>query len=324
MADRFPVAGSLDELLAGASGNQDMQRLDSLSGASFTKVVIDGEPFVVKHLSRATDWVMRATFDDDYRPLLMWRSGLFAALPDCIDPVVVGAAHDGTDAHVLMRDITPWLVPEGDAGLSTATHEQVLRHMATMHQAFWGWTDDVGLCPPAARWTFLSLRTAEAEVDGTDPVPKAIPGGWAALLEARPAAGRLAHELAADPTPLTTAIARLPQTLVHGDWKGGNLGILPGDCTALLDWAFPSQDNALADLAWYLAVNCDRLPESKEDAIARYRSSLEGLGVETASWWDEALALCLLGGFVQMGWSKNGAELDWWAERALAAEPLLA
>ncbi|MCU1588226.1 MAG: aminoglycoside phosphotransferase [Frankiales bacterium] len=326
MSERWPVAGSLEELLAGASSHEDLHRADSLSGASFTRVLIDGVPHIVKHLTRSTDWVMRATGDTLFRPLLMWRSGLFSRLPKCLDPVVVGVAYDeDTDtASVLMRDISAWMAPEGGAPFTAQAHAQFLDHMAALHHAFWGWTDDVGLCPPAARWTFLSLRTAEQEAGGDDPVPQALPGGWAAMQAGSPEAGALAVALAHDPTPLTRALARLPQTLVHGDWKGGNLGLLPGGRTALIDWAFPSQDNPLADVAWYVAVNCDRLPESKEDAIARYRTSLEARGIETTSWWDDALALCLLGGFVQMGWSKSGPERDWWAGHALDARDLLA
>ena len=325
MPDRFPVAASLDELLESATSQGSFQHIDSLSGASFSRVTIDGQPHVVKHLSEDTDWVMRATGDTVFRPLLMWRSGLFAALPECLDPVVVGVAYDAAtrQAAVLMRDVTEWMVPEGGAGLTASAHAQFLDHMAKLHQSFWGWTDDVGLCPPAQRWTFLSLRTAAAEAGGHDPVPKALPGGWSAMQVAAPDAWKIASALAEDPTPLVAALGQLPQTLVHGDWKGGNLGLLPGGRTAILDWAFPSQDNPLADLAWYLAVNCDRLPESKEDTIARYRTALEGLGVATSPWWDDALALSLLGGFVQMGWSKTGAELAWWAERAVAAAPLL-
>jgi hypothetical protein len=73
------------------------------------------------------------------------------------------------------------------------------------------------------------------------------------------------------------------------------------------------------DLAWYLAVNCDRLPESKEDTIAASRAALERRGVDTAAWWDTQLELALLGGFVQLGWSKTGNphELSWWTERVL-------
>jgi hypothetical protein len=77
----------------------------------------------------------------------------------------------------------------------------------------------------------------------------------------------------------------------------------------------------LADLAWYLALNAARLPESKEDTIAAYRRSLESHGVDTAPWWDQALALELLGTMVQFGWEKAlggpGAELTWWEDWAL-------
>ena len=104
---------------------------------------------------------------------------------------------------------------------------------------------------------------------------------------------------------------------MHGDWKFGNLGSHPDGRTVLLDWAWPGRSGACTDLAWYLAVNCDRLPETKEDAIAAYRASLERRGVDTGAWWAQQLELALVGAFVQLGWSKTGnpAELDWWTAR---------
>ena len=74
-------------------------------------------------------------------------------------------------------------------------------------------------------------------------------------------------------------------------------------------------------MAWYLAVNCDRLPISKEDTLTAYRGSLERCGVDTGGWWDAQLAPALLGAFVQLGWSKthDPAELDWWVTRAVPA-----
>ena len=93
----------------------------------------------------------------------------------------------------------------------------------------------------------------------------------------------------------------------------------------LVDWAFPGIDAPCIDLAWYLAVNCDRLPESKELTIDRYRSSLATHGVDSDSWWDVQLPLALLGGALQMAWNKAGQpeELAWWAERVAEASPLL-
>jgi len=104
---------------------------------------------------------------------------------------------------------------------------------------------------------------------------------------------------------------------VHGDWKYGNLGSLTDGRTVLVDWAWPGRAAPTVDLAWYLAVNCDRLPESKEDAIAQYRDGLTRRGVSTQDWWDRQLDLALLGAFVQLGWSKaaDPAELGWWVRR---------
>jgi hypothetical protein len=79
----------------------------------------------------------------------------------------------------------------------------------------------------------------------------------------------------------------------------------------------------VVDLAWYLAVNYDRLPISKHDTIAAYHDALRRYNIVTDGWWERALALGLLGGFVQLGWSKTGDELAWWVDLALQAAPLL-
>ncbi len=72
-------------------------------------------------------------------------------------------------------------------------------------------------------------------------------------------------------------------------------------------------------MAWYLAVNCDLLPESKEDSIDAYRQALEAEGIETGGWFERQVDLALLGGYLQLGWSKAGDELAWWTGRAVAA-----
>jgi thiamine kinase-like enzyme len=148
---------------------------------------------------------------------------------------------------------------------------------------------------------------------------------WDRLADVAPETHRLLTDLAEDPTPLVSALARTPRALVHGDFKGGNLGLHPDGRIVLVDWAFPGMDAPCADLAWYLAVNCDRLPESKESTQERYRAALHSHGIDTGSWWDRQLPLCLLGAAVQMAWSKTDqpAELNWWATHAAEASALL-
>jgi hypothetical protein len=323
---------SLDELFA-ATGAGRVARsplaksADSLSGSPFERVHLDGVPHVLKHVGHDLDWLMRALGDgrDGRVPWagLVWRDGLLDRLPPEIDHTVVGMAYDSETARlsVLMRDVADALVPPGDGALPLPAHRRFLDHMAAMHAAFWGFQDEIGLLPPGARYTGLTRATGRAEraTGGVDPVPLALEGGWDRLAEAAPAAHAVAAALAADPGPLSAALARTPATFIHGDWKAGNLGAHPDGRTVLLDWGWPGRDGPCVDLAWYLAVNCDRLPESKEDTVDAFRSSLVRRDVPTDGWWDSQLELALLGAFVQLGWSKTGnpEELAWWTGRIM-------
>jgi thiamine kinase-like enzyme len=128
--------------------------------------------------------------------------------------------------------------------------------------------------------------------------------------------------LLAEPWPLIDGLARTPWTFIHGDWKLGNLGSYPDGRTILVDWDRSCAGPPCFELAWYLAVNCDRMTLSKSAAIDAYRGSLERRGIDTGSWWQAQLALALLGGLLMLGWAKtegNADEIGWWEERALDA-----
>jgi hypothetical protein len=319
-----PVAGSADELLAGADWRGPMDKHeDSLSGSPFERAIIDGRPYVVKHIGYDLDWLARALGDRDCWALTMWRTGLLDALPDCLDHTIAGVAHDPATGRVtlLLHDVGDWLVPPGSGPLPAATHLRFLDHVARMHVEFWGFEDGYGLLAPGNRYTALTPATGarEAAAGHDDPVPRALAGGWASLRDAAPQAYELILALATDPAPLVDALAETPATLIHGDWKAGNLGAHPDGRTILLDWGWPGRAAPLVDLAWYLAVNCDRLAMSKEDTIGAYRRALVGHGVDPAGWWDRQLELALLGSFVQLGWSKthDRVELDWWLARVV-------
>ena len=83
---------------------------------------IDGDRFVLKHVSTDDDWIARALGDLGPWTVLVWESGLLDLVPDCIDHTYAGAAHQGSRGAVLMRDVGPWLVPEGDHPISEADH----------------------------------------------------------------------------------------------------------------------------------------------------------------------------------------------------------
>lgn len=320
------VAATVEELLAGAEARQPMRTADSKSGAHFERVVIDGQPYVVKYLHVDDDWIMRAGGDVGCRPLQVWRSGLLDRVPECIDHAVVGAAsglgRNGWGAALLMHDVSDWLVPEGDDPVPLGQHLGFLDHMAALHATFWGWVDDVGLTPPMHRYLEFSPESMalEARRGWPDRVPPLIVAGWKGFAEvAGPLAGPVSA-LVHDPSPLVAALSSTPQTLVHGDWKMGNLGTRPDGRTVLLDWAMPGRACPIADLAWYLSLNSARLPQPKEAAIDDFGHALERHTVSTAGWWDRAVDLAMLGSVVNFGWEKAlggpGPELAWWLQRA--------
>lgn len=305
---------------------------DSLSGSRFEWVERGGERLILKYVTLDDDWIMRATGDIDCRALRLFASSALETLPPDVDHATVAIAplhsrHGHRGAAILMRDVAPFLVAEGESRIGLDTHTRFIEHMAAMHAAAWGFVDTVGLIPLAHHYTILTplMSAIEAERGGADPVPRAVAAGWRALRDAAPRAASTLEALAVDPGPLVGALQQTPMTLIHGDWKLGNLGEHPDGRTVLLDWDRCGAAPAAIDLAWYCAVNCDRMPQTKEATIEMYRAALEDHGVSTEGWWELQLRLALLGAALQLAWSKtaDALELGWWTDRVAEGARLL-
>ncbi len=319
----------LAAMLAGATERVPLDEAPGKSGASLERVVIDGQRYVLKHLDLARDWTMRASGSLAGAPLALWQLGILARLPDCFHQPIVKVAGRSGGCSILMHDVSAWLVPVADDPIDPAQHARFIEHMAALHAAFWGGGPELEVVPVMHRYLELSPWTALAEASTGDShlVPELIGQGWPLLAEVAPKAAQVVTPLAYDPGPLVDALATTPQTFVHSNWKLDNLGSDGLGRTVIIDWEQPGRGAGLSDLAWYLAINCRRLPASKEASIDAYRRSLEGHGIDTAPWWDRQLALALLGALVQFGWEKAlggyDEELAWWEAKALAAAPLL-
>jgi hypothetical protein len=328
-ATTMRVAASVDELIAGATVREPLAGAGK-SGARLERVVIDGQDYVLKYLDLAHDWTMRAAGDLRGATFTLWRKGLLARLPDCIVQPIVGLAeHDGGCA-LLMHDVGRWLVPLSGAPIPLDQHLRFLDHMAALHATFWNAGPEIEVVPPMHRYLELSPWTAQAEatLGSGHQVPRLIGEGWPLLAEVAPRAAAVVIPLAADPSALVEALEQTPQTLVHGNWKLDNLGTDADGRTVVIDWELPGRGAALSDLSWYLAINCRRVPQTKEAAIEAYRVALDRRGIDTEPWWQHQLALCLLGGLVQFGWEKAlggyDDELAWWEARAVEGARLLA
>jgi hypothetical protein len=330
------VFDDVSALLADATERAPLDDAPGKSGARLERVVIAGQRYVLKHLDLGADWTVRAAGDLRGAPLTLWERGILDRLPACLNQPIVAVARERGGGRgpsggcaLLMRDVTPWLVPATSALLPLGQHLRFLRHMAALHATFWGCGAEFEVIPAMHRYLELSPWTAQAEAGlGSDHlVPRLVGRGWPLLAEIAPSAAAVVTPLAHDPGPLVDALASTPHTFVHSNWKLDNLGTDGEGRTVLLDWEQPGRGAALSDLAWYLAINCRRLPQAKEAAIDAYRTELERCGVSTAGWWDRQLALCLLGALVQFGWEKAlggyDEELAWWESRAVTAGRLL-
>jgi hypothetical protein len=328
------LAGSLDELLAGATSRTPMGDTEGISGSTFERVVIGGAPYILKVTGLDTDWTMRAAGDLCSYITSVWTSGILDRVPREIDTTLAGVAKFAEPGFrwertaTLARDVGPCLVDTSAGPLPLEWHRRFLDHIAALHAAFWDWDADAGrsLCPLGNRYLFLHPAVAEVERDigGSTAVAPLIEQGWSRLPEVAPVAASIVLRLLEDPGPLLAALEATPATFVHGNVKAANLGMHPDGRSIILDWGeLPGRAPACSDLAWYLALNSALLPEPKEAAADAYRAALEAHGVDTGGWWQQQLDLCLLGAVVLFGWEKalggRGPELTWWEQRAEAA-----
>ena len=324
--DSAHPGSTLDELLAGATDRVEVRSSDAKSGAHFETLRIEGVPHFLKILSADADWIMRLTRNDSNWEYLVWSAGIYQQLPASIDHTIVGMALEGTGPaarlSILMRDVGPYLVPSGSAPLPPDHHLAFIDHMAEMHAAFLGWQDTIGLADPAHRFRWFAPESIAPEL-GRDDVSATLAAaqrGWELAVERAPRLYDLARSVHRDAEALADALATTPATFVGGDWKLGNLGRHQDGRTILVDQAYPGQAAPCWDLTWYLALNRERLPITKEATIAHYRERLGHHGVDTAGWWERQLGLSLLGAAAVFTWEKalgDQAELDWWERAAL-------
>jgi len=322
--------------------NRHLDAFYNLSGSRLLTIETNegnGPRFILKRISMDWDWQMRATNDHSCRAVALWERGVLDRLPPEIDHSIVACARDGEGWAILMRDVSPWLLPY--APIHKLHNELFLDAMAALHTVFFDdptlTNPDLNLCNPYHVYTVFSPQTGQREMRCGDEVPKRILEGWELVKTKLPSdVTGIVLPLVDDPTPLGDALARYPFTLVHGDWRHANQGFFPeGDKqrSILLDWQLATAGAPAIDIARYLGTNSALFPVSKEACIRHYRKRLEfRLGSRfDESWWRPQLELGLLGGFVQDGWAITlkasrweitahqrdhwQADLHWWAEQ---------
>jgi len=311
-----------------------------------------GPSFVLKRVAAEWDWLMRATRDFRCRSVTLWQYALLDRLPAVFAPPVEACAVEEDGWAILMRDYTDSFVT--NRRFTLAEHRLFLEAMAEMHAVYWGdplvRDPAVGLCTLEDVYSMFTPRIARRYGAGAGEIPGRILEGRQLVRDVMPGeAVRVVEPLLEDPGPLCRALSKFTHTLVHGDFRHSNLGILPGsDAGArvvLLDWQLAAAAPPMVELGRYIGANSPLLPVDKEETLAYYLEQLarhlEARGHQRPdeNAMTRELRLGMLGGFVQDGWAialKAGhwhvgddarehwkADLEWWAEQVLRGVSLL-
>ncbi len=300
------------------------------SGARLERATLaGGERVVVKHLSAATDWIMRATADAG-REATLWASGALRAGYGGPEYPVVAAEPVGAGWAVALRDVEGSLVPMGRR-LGRDEARRLLAAADGLHRRFVA-DAPADACSLSARAATFAPAVAEVERAGADLVPKLIGRGWPrffAAAERRDA--RLAsalRRLVEDPAPLVAELERGGTTLIHGDYKHANLGFVDDDGVIAIDWGLACRAPAEVELAWYIECGQPAVDASRDDLIADW-CALRAGDVDR-----RRVRLALLFEVVLSGWSwalfaveapdpaERAASRDalaWWLDQAAIA-----
>ncbi len=278
----------------------------------------EGGSYVMKVTSADTDWIMRATSDHRCREAILANAGFARE----IHSPAIGSAQDGATFSILMWDVSEHLLSNDP--LTREQLDTLLLGMARLHARTPPDGLDVPWCSIEDR---LTLFMPDPEKLARFRIGQDILKGWGLFFEHAPkSVADLVRALFDDIEPLERALGQLPSSLLHGDLKLDNIGILPDGTLSLIDWSMPMVAPAAVELGWFLAMNSRALPISLDETMAAYTSSAN---------LDSRLharhqALTILCGLLIRGWRKGldagsgePSELRWWCERASAASKML-
>lgn len=266
--------------------------------------------YIIKRMRQERDWVMQATDDRHWRAVAIWQHGLLDRLPEEIEHGIIAISKDKEGYGFLMHNISHALLRE-EQPISEQDHATVLKSMAALHATFWENNiladRKLHLCTPENLFTHTSpVKAKQILKKNPSPVLEFIIEGRRLLPNfIEKDLATLSNSFAIDPTPLISALAPFPQTLVHGDFRLANMGIERNTHSKLLllDWTRPTPTVPAFDLVYYLMdTSLIHLPIPVEQSINMYKENLaNSLGSRfDESWWQPQLELSLLGVFAMM------------------------
>lgn len=303
------------------------------SGSNFEQAVMeDGRRVILKHLPAEGDWLTRFSGGEG-RARSLWEGGVLDQVAVHADHAVIDVVEEDEHDVVVMHDIGASLLP-GRTRLAPRAIDDLLRGLAHIHRD-WEGSAPPGLCSPADRHRIAAPAFHRSDI-GPNPCPfrSIMFRGWEQFGELAPAdVVDAVFAVLDDVDALGRQLdAAAPATLLHGDFKLGNVG-LRGDRLVAIDWGeLTGTGPAAIDVVWFAmattnppfgggAPAIDAMP----DAVFRAYATQANRPLD-----PRALDLACIGALAQSGFilgafaagapeSRSGVRasllLGWWVAR---------
>jgi hypothetical protein len=215
---------------------------------------------------------------------------------------------------MLMEDLSDLTLGDQVAGVAPAQARAALVGLAAHHARFW---NGAGL----ESADFIPVIDGPLNQMGSPIYEASLPGFMAAFSDSiKPELASFVADYAAHRPQLLDALAAMPRTLVHFDFRADNLFFEDDGTVVVIDWQAISQGGGAADVGYFISQNMStedrRAHES--DLLYAYHDALLANGVTDYS-FDTLLRDYRVG--VQTGWMipvLAVGSLDFTSERAIA------
>ncbi|MCS6909360.1 MAG: aminoglycoside phosphotransferase family protein [Anaerolineales bacterium] len=223
-------------------------------------------------------------------------------------PALIAA--DNAGSWLVLESVLPELDP---AAWSAADYERAIRTLASIHERFWGLSDDLAVYPWLARplatdfEVYVLSAVGAMEKMVVDNRPALITGS----LEVLTGLGQMLTQAEL----LAERLRAVPATLLHGDFQPSNI-YLQEDETIVFNWQLAGVGPGVLDLVTFVNACCWKQAEAQakpplppEALLELYRAEIRTrVGV---AWsddeWAELLDHALMWRFIQdmLSWVAN-------------------
>ena len=258
---------------------RSMDNHNGVAGGRLSYVDTNSGRYVLKSMSINYDWIMHGSEDRHGRSVTLWQYGLLDRLLPQVEHQIIACARDKEGWAILMYDLSDSLFSL-DQPAAVAKLPLFLDALARLHATFWNdpvlLADHLGLSDAARLLNGSSLPAARNHTNTTTEslIPVWVVEGWEIMEDMldRDVFEQMVR-LIEDPRSLLAALDRFPHTLLHGDYRDANLGVLSPARPVVFDWQQAAHSLMTIDLVWFTEGIRELISESEAQRI--YREHLQ-------------------------------------------------